>query len=79
MSSPREMISSPDIVESAARFLLAAGWRPDPRVSGSVRHDDRSKRVAVAVWQRMEFLLEPPEKIDPSQGDAGAPPGGLGN
>lgn len=52
------MVSPTDIVESAARFLLAAGWRPDPQVSGSVLHDDRSKRVAVAVWQRMKFLLE---------------------
>jgi hypothetical protein len=53
------MISSPDIVESAARFLLAGSWRPDLLVSGSVLHDDQlPKRVAVAVWQRMVSLRE---------------------
>jgi hypothetical protein len=55
------MISSPDILESAARFLLAGGWRPDPQVSGSVLHDDQlPKRVALAVWRRMMLLLEAP-------------------
>lgn len=72
-SDGHKMISSPDIVESAARFLLAAGWRPDPEVSGSVLHDERSKRVALAVWRRMEFLLEPADKAAWAKADFGSP------
>jgi hypothetical protein len=57
------MASPPDRVESAARFLLAGSWRPDPQASGMVIHHDLSpKRVAVPVWQRMVSLLEAPDK-----------------
>jgi hypothetical protein len=61
------MTSPPDRYESAARFLLAARWRPDPLITGSVLHADQlPKQVAVPVWHHMTLLLEEPGMKDPS-------------